>query len=202
MGGVRDGDAVAVHGDLAGKRELARCNGRRIGGDVERLLVKRAVGARRGDDALDEWRDRIGGELAGAHADHRAPWIDGDERGPGTHGVCAPHAKLTIVQHGMRRPEPDGRITNPRRVSFGDVFAAMDTYDGDRLGEPLLELPQLRKHMDAVDSAVGPEIEKQQLPTKVGERQCATFRVNPFEARGEIRGSYGRRPIGGDRHEK
>jgi hypothetical protein len=112
----------------------------------------------------------IGGELARAHADDRTSRIDGDERGPCAHGVRAPHAELPIVQERMCRAEPDGRVTNARRVAFGDVLAAVDTDDGDGLGKPMLELPQLRQHMNAVDSTVRPEIEQEQLAAKVAER--------------------------------
>jgi hypothetical protein len=45
------------------------------------------------------------------------------------------------------------------------------TDDGDGIGKPLLELPQLRQHMDAVDSPVCPEVEEEQLAAKVAERE-------------------------------
>ena len=35
--------------------------------------------------------------------------------------------------------------------------------------------------MDAVDSAIGPEIEKDRLPPQVGETQLAATGVNPVE---------------------
>src|SRR5687768_10194848 len=165
---------------------------------MERLLAEGAVGACRGDDALDEGRHRVRGELARAHADDGTPWIDGDERGPRAHGVRAPNPELTIVQDGMRRPEANGCVANARRLPLGDVLTAVHTDDGDGPGEPLLELPQLRKHMDAVDSAVGPEVEEQHLAAEIGEREAPTAGVQPVEGVGEIWSADGGRgePVG------
>jgi hypothetical protein len=47
------------------------------------------------------------------------------------------------------------------------VLAAVNAYDCDSVAIPLLELPQLRKYMDAVHSPIGPEIEKEELSSKV-----------------------------------
>jgi hypothetical protein len=59
-------------------------------------------------------------------------------------------------------------------------------YDGDVARVLLLELPQLRKYVNAVDSAVGPEVEEEQLPAEVGEREPAAARMNPLEIRREV----------------
>jgi hypothetical protein len=63
------------------------------------------------------------------------------------------------------------------------------TDDGDGLGKSLLELPQLRKHMNAVDSAVRPEVEEQHLAAEVSEREPPTTGVQPVERVGKVRGS-------------
>jgi hypothetical protein len=191
MAGVGDGDALAVHGDLARIRERSGRDRRGLGGEVERPLAESAIGTRRRDDALDERRDRVGGELARAHSYDRASRIDGDEGGPCAHGVRAPHAELAIVQNRMGRTEPDGGVTNARRVAFGDVLAAVHPDDGDGFGKPLLELPQLRQHMDAVDSTVGPEVEEEQLAAKVAECEPPTAGMQPIERVGKVWGAHG-----------
>jgi hypothetical protein len=98
----------------------------------------------------------------------------------------------------MRRPKADGCVTDTHRISLSDVLPAVHTDDGDGLGEPLLELPQLRKHMDAVDSAVGPEVEEQQLAAEVAECEAPTAGVQPVEGVGKVWSANGGRgdPVG------
>src|SRR5690242_17640651 len=47
--------------------------------------------------------------------------------------------------------------------------------------------------MDAVDSAVRPEVEQQELAPKVAERESPSARVHPIERIGEVRGANGGR---------
>jgi hypothetical protein len=130
------------------------------------------------------------------HPHHGAVRIDGDERRPGAYGIGAPDAELPIVQDRMRGVESNRRVANALGDSFGGVLPAMHTDDGDRIAEPLLELPQLRKHMDAVDSAVGPEVEEQQLAAEIGERESPAVGVQPVERIREVGSTNGWR---GDR---
>ena len=69
----------------------------------------------------------------------------------------------------------------------------MDPDDDDVVRIPLLDLPQLRKDVNAVDSAIGPEIEENDLATQILDAQLLTTRVNPVEARREVRGSDARK---------
>ena len=137
--------------------------------------------ARGRDRALDEWRDRFDRELAGVCPRDVPARIDRDECRPRVDGISAPDAELPIVQNRMRRTESERRLTNALGDALGDVLAAVDADDGDVIGVFLFELPQLRKYVDAVDSAVGPEIEEEQLAAEVGEREPASPSVDPVE---------------------
>jgi hypothetical protein len=49
------------------------------------------------------------------------------------------------------------------------------------------ELPQLRKYMDAVESPIGPEIQKDEFPAQVGQPEHSATRMNPVEVVGKLR---------------
>lgn len=48
--------------------------------------------------------------------------------------------------------------------------------------EPLFQLPQLRKFVEAVDSSVGPEVEKHHLAAQILEPDRAVSGVDPVES--------------------
>src|SRR6476661_5741129 len=112
------------------------------------------------EDPIHEGDQGFGGELARMHSDDASVRINGDERWPRAHGVGAPDAKLPVVDRGVNGVEPDGGIADTRRLTLGDVLAAVHADNGKRFSVSCLELPQLREHVDAVDSAVRPEIEE------------------------------------------
>jgi hypothetical protein len=64
--------------------------------------------------------------------------------------------------------EPYGRVVDPARDPFGMIFPAVyaDYYQLTRILQ--LELSQLREHMDAVNSTVGPEIQKDYFAAQIG----------------------------------
>ena len=196
---VGDGDAIVTDGDLPRKGEQAGRVGRRIGRMRDRPLAQRAVGAGFGQHALDEGRHGIGGELAGVHPDDGPARIDRHEGGPGADRVGAPHAELPVVQDGViGGAEADGGVSNALAVALRGVLAAMNTDDRDGIGEALLDLPQLREDMDAVDSAIRPEVEQQQLPAEVAEGEPATAGVKPVEGVRKVGCADGRKghPVG------
>jgi hypothetical protein len=54
---------------------------------------------------------------------------------------------------------------------FGRELGGMNADDDQFTGEFTFQLPQLREDVEAVDSAVGPEVEDDQLAAQVGERE-------------------------------
>ena len=75
-------------------------------------------------------------------------------------------------------------------VALARELSAVDANDRDVIRISLFELPQLREYVDAIDSAIGPEVEQQELAAKVGELKSATAGVNPVERVGEIGSAY------------
>ena len=136
-----------------------------------------------------EGGERIGVELYGMHADDVPTWIDRNERRPRLHRVRAPYTKLPIIHRGVRGLQSQRGIPNVVGDALLGVFAAVHTDDRDPRSVSFLELPQLRKNMDAVDSAVGPEIEKEQFAAEVGERQTTSTGVHPIERIWKIGGA-------------
>ncbi|HUQ97977.1 MAG TPA: hypothetical protein VM166_00900 [Gemmatimonadaceae bacterium] len=69
----------------------------------------------------------------------------------------------------------------------------MNSYDNNVVGETLLDLPQLRKNVDAVYSPIGPEIEENHLSAQAVNTQRLTVGMNPVQATRKIRGSNARK---------
>jgi hypothetical protein len=64
--------------------------------------------------------------------------------------------------------EPYGRVVDPAGDPFGMIFPAVYADYYQLTGILQLELPQLREHMNAVDSTVRPEIQKDYFAAQIG----------------------------------
>jgi hypothetical protein len=62
--------------------------------------------------------------------------------------------------------------------------------DGQHVGEAALQLRQLGDHVLAVDAPVGPEVEQQDAPAEVRQRELPPARVDPLQLRPEVRRAY------------
>ena len=72
------------------------------------------------------------------------------------------------------------------------ILAARYTYDDKLIRVLTLELPQLRQHMKAVYSPIGPEIEKDQLAPQILQLQRASTGMNPIQIVWKLRSTHGR----------
>lgn len=81
---------------------------------------------------------------------------------------------------------PDRRLANARRLALGDIFATVHSDDSDITGVLLFDLPQLREDVNAVDSAIGPEVEQDDFATQLRQCEWVALRVDPVESRREI----------------
>jgi hypothetical protein len=65
-------------------------------------------------------------------------------------------------------------------VPFGGELGTVDADRDQHIAVALFELPQLRKYVETVDSAVGPEIEQDELAAQVAQRQ-RSCNIDPIE---------------------
>ena len=77
-------------------------------------------------------------------------------------------------------------MSDSLRVALGDELATVHTHDRQLVRKPLFELPQLREDVDAVDSAVGPEVQNRDLSTQIGDGEGSSVGVDPVETRGKV----------------
>ena len=76
----------------------------------------------------------------------------------------------------MRRLQTNRRVPDAARDPFRVILPALHS-DYDELRRIFrFELPQLRKHMNAVYSAIGPEIEKHHFPSEISEVELLVLR--------------------------
>ncbi len=81
-------------------------------------------------------------------------------------------------------------VTNASGIALSGELPAVHADHRYRVGEPCIELPQLRKYVDAVDSAIRPEVEDEDPPTQLLERERAAARIDPVEHVREARGAH------------
>jgi hypothetical protein len=112
--------------------------------------------------------------------------IDHYESRPCVHCVRSPDAELAVVDYRMGDFVAPRRVTNTGRIALCDIFAAVHPYDSYVAGIPLLDLPQLRKNVNAIDSAVRPEVEKDHVTPKTFQRERLFACMDPVEARREF----------------
>src|SRR3989442_11124709 len=131
----------------------------------------------RGVELLDHPRDqvveRLERELALVPADDLALRVDEHERGPGTDRIRLPDAEVAVVHHRMADVEAEDGGADGVGLPLAQELRRVHTDDGELLAPLALELPQLRKDVQAVDSAEGPEVEQDQLAVQVAEGERA-----------------------------
>ncbi|MDQ6770494.1 MAG: hypothetical protein M3Z54_10970 [Gemmatimonadota bacterium] len=97
------------------------------------------------------------------------------------------HPELSVVDDGMGCLIAKRCLVNPGRLALGDIFSAVDSDYYHIVGVLFFDLPQLRKDVQAVDSAVRPEIQKDYPATKAFHCKRVSTGVNPVEARRKFR---------------
>ena len=89
----------------------------------------------------------------------------------------------------MNRIESYRGVADPGGNSLSVILPAVDA-DYYQLALVLrFQLPQLREYVNAVDSAIGPEIEEDDLPLEVRQLEAAASRMDPVEIVGKLGGS-------------
>jgi hypothetical protein len=81
------------------------------------------------------------------------------------------------------------RLADPGCLALRDIFATMHTNDDDIILVPLFDLPQLRKDVYAVDSAISPEIQEDDSAAKFRELDGFSAGIDPVETRWKFRGT-------------
>ena len=141
--------------------------------EIVNRLDRAPIEKTRGVELLDHLRDQpiegLERELAFVPSDDAAYRVDEHEGRPGADRVGLPDAKVTVVDDRM--PDVQSLDSSPDALSLplGDELRRVYA-DDDELPAPLpLEPPHLRKDVQAVDSAVGPEVEQDQLAAEIAE---------------------------------
>jgi hypothetical protein len=91
----------------------------------------------------------------------------------------------------MRDVMPANGVTKGRRLPLVGKLCRVDPDDGQALGVPGFQRLQLREDVQAVNSAIGPEVEEDHAPAEIGETEGLRD-VEPLQPLGELRGANGR----------
>ena len=135
-----------------------------------------------------EGADPVEGELAFVLGENLPARIDEHQRRPGANRVALPDGKVGVVDDRMGQVVPQHGGPQILGAFLGRELGGVDA-DHDEFGSKFVfELPQLREDVQAVDSAVGPEVEHDEFPAQPLDRQ--RFAVDPLEPFRELRCSY------------
>ncbi len=164
--GHRD-PALDVGGDLSGKQQRTgfRLDGLRP--QRPRTSIHRSLPLVFLDQITQEIVQWLVRQLTGLLRDDIPLGIHDRDRRPCSHRVRAPEAKLPVVHDRMVDPLPAAGLGDRFCASLVMVLAGVDADRDQRLAERRLELPDPRQHVQAVDSAVGPEVEQDDPAAKI-----------------------------------
>jgi hypothetical protein len=137
----------------------------------KRLVVEHALLLRLGDQLADDPVEGVVQPLAAAAADDVPLGVDHDERRPRPAVVGLPDLLVAVVHDRVLDLVPEHRLADRLRVLLGLELGRVDA-DHDQLVGPLFFEPgQVGHDVDAVDAAVSPEVEEDDLPLEVLERE-------------------------------
>ena len=156
--------------------------------EVERdgCFIERFFGAVIGDQFVDHRFQQLAIPFAGDVAAVLAFRIDQHERRPGADTELAPDGHLVVVDDGMLDLVAENGIADVGRVFLVVELGRVDADDDDLVGVLLFEVGKVGQDMHAVDAAVGPEVEQDDLAAHIlqGNRPAD---VEPFRTALEAR---------------
>src|SRR5690606_28453885 len=115
--------------------------------------------------------------------------IDEDQRWPGANRVLGPDVEVDVIDHRVLDIVALDRAPQAAAGPLGRELCRMHPDDDQCVRKLPLDLPQLGKQMEAIYSAVGPEIEDHELAAQIGEPQ-RPLGVEPLEIVRELGRSY------------
>ena len=113
-------------------------------------------------------------------ADQMACGVDQSDRRPGVHVVRAPDAEVPVVDDRMPDAQAIGGCGDPIGLTLARELAGVDADHGEGVGKPLVQLPDTREHVHAVDSTVRPEVQEHHSTSEHPEIERAEG-VDPIE---------------------
>ena len=197
---VGDDDAVVV--GVRNEQSVARAVGKYLTRESQRGFfnglrfeaqvapVDQPLFVKLGDHSPYQIIKSLVGQFTLVLADHLAFRVNEHQRRPGTAGVLPPHLELGVIDDGVLQLVALGRQQHVVGVLLVGELGRVDAYHHQLVRVLFFHFPQLRKHMHAVDSTVGPEVENDHLAAQVGHAQWPVG-VDPFDAIGEVRRVHG-----------
>ncbi len=132
-----------------------------------------------GDQLLDQFPQGVPMPLACHRPYDIACRIDEYQGGPGADGVSLPDHELGVIDNRMRDlMAPDG-VAEGGRLALVGKFGRVYPDDGQGIGERGFQRLQLREDVQAIDSAIRPEIEQDHASSEVREAE-RTWGVEPL----------------------
>ena len=111
-------------------------------------------------------------KFAGVPGNDLAERVDEDECGPCVDRERLPDRKVGVRDHGVMDPETLSRERKTFGVALGRKFWRVDANDLKLVRESELEPMQIRKNVNAIDAAGGPEVEQHHLAAQVRNAEC------------------------------
>lgn len=164
--GDRQSARGGVHDDLAGKGERGGvCS---LGSRARSWPLAQGARCPVLCDHIGDGFIQNGAMSFSRHGSHHvAGRVYEDQGGPGPHAVALPDDKVGVIDYRMGDlVSPDG-VTERSRLPLIGELGGVDPDDRQGLGVFRFQRLQLREDVQAVDSAVGPEVEQHHPPAEI-----------------------------------
>ena len=186
---------------VADEEPLPDCIDRQLAGVTQRGVDALLVLLRRHRDGVvpetlfrvkrerggDAGVDHLLVAFAGDEQQQVAPWADDGHRRPTPDTDLLPHLHRVVVHDRVGDLVAQHGVADVRRHLFVFELGRVHADKRDRItGVPFLQLGEVGQHVDAVDAAVGPEIEHDNLAGELPVERKRR-RVEPIFAIGERR---------------
>ena len=190
---VADGHAAAVlrDGNLSRGREQGGREAVLLQGKGQGMVLQVCPVALR--DPLDHASQPLLVPLATDLADPASVRGEHREGRPGADAITLHEAPVRVADDRVAAIEAHHRAAQGLQVPLVVELGGVHTDHDQPRAEAVLQASQLLGHVDAIDAAVGPEIQDDHPATQVASRQ-GTGHVQPVETLGQAQGRTGSRP--------
>ena len=123
-------------------------------------------------------------------ADDSTLWIDEYECRPRVDPERLANLLQRIVHHRVFDPVPQYGLANCLKLAFAIELRPVHADDDQLVGELRLETLQIWNDMDAVDAALGPEVEQHNLAAQILRYRQRSLDVEPVDIQREVRNNW------------
>ena len=186
---VRDEQAARwrVRGNLAREPQFALGVVHALERQGNRIAVQLPAFVEHHQHGCDRLVEGVGLSLSGRCGDNVTCRVDQDECRPGTRAIGAPDLEVGVIGDGMLDTVANDDAADVLGLTLVRELGGMNSNDDQFVAILLLQTSKVRKDVYAVDAAVRPEIQEDDLALQIGLQTERLRDVQPADGPGQLR---------------